>query len=177
MFGFGLKARTSEVLRRATFAMMTDHFIDKDALQRLDMSDEAISALYFDLHAHCLLALHMFFIRSIAGDKPWATMDYFLSSVSGSFADKDKRGKLPEGTTAHYIIPRFMSIGHSFHSNEMNNIFMPTIGHVIEQDIQANLQPDGSSSSFADDDLIREILNSTVEKFRTAVARMFTFRA
>jgi hypothetical protein len=156
--------------------MMTDHFIEKDELGQLDMSDNAKSALYFDCHAHCLLALHMLFKTSIAGEKSWATMDFFLSSVSGSFADADKRGHLSEGSTAHYIVPRFMSLGHSFHTHEADDVFAPSIAHVIEQDLQANLEADGSSSSLADDDLIRVFLSKTVESFHFAASRMFTFR-
>jgi hypothetical protein len=169
MFGFGLQARTAECVRRGGQALFLGTYIDQQAITRMPLSEEAQAALYYYTAAICL---HDFFQQmkasSLSGQKPWATIDFFMENVLAGIERFERERHLPKGALAGHCIAPLAQIGE----------YVEQGGTVPVQFAAAEVQVihEGklSYTSHQDAEPIREFMAASKEKFHADTQHMFT---
>ena len=88
MFGFGLKKRTAEAVRRGIRASLTNAYLHFDEIDQLGLNIEASSFLLTESYAHHLFVLDVVFTRYC--QEKWASFAFFEESVLNGMIESEK---------------------------------------------------------------------------------------
>lgn len=108
MFGFGLKHRSGEALRRGARAIALGSFVDRSELEDQGLNEQASSTLYFEVLAHQIYALGLIYGLSLVGRRGWATPDFFFRNVGEALVEAEAAQSLHPGALAKVLLNRFM---------------------------------------------------------------------
>ncbi|QRN52242.1 hypothetical protein [Dyella caseinilytica] len=161
MFGFGLRGRTGEVIRRGAYALFLGDYIDKTTIDESELNDEAKAALYFYAAANCLYDLYLQMKMSVAGDKDWANITFFMDNALNGIEGYERERKMPRGALAVHCIPVLAKIGD----------------YAAKRGVYPDLMSAQEVDKLDDDidvEEVRKLIVAGRDKFHAATEHMFT---
>jgi len=169
MFGFGLQARTAECVRRGGQALFMGTYINQQAITQMPLNEEAQAALFYYTAALCLHDLfEQMKASSLSGQKPWATIDFFMENVLAGIERFERERHLPKGSLAAHCIAPLGQIGEYVEQGGTVPV------QIAAAEVQVLHEGKLSYTSHQDAALIREFMADCKEKFHADTAHMFT---
>ncbi len=162
MFGFSLRERAAEALRRGARAAMTGGFFHHSEVDGFGLNKEASSFLYTEALSHQIYALGLIFGETLVGKEKWATPEFFFESVGKGIAEHEKEQSLMPGSVSSFVFKRFMEI-ENLTPQERNNgeHFNQSTCLIKGKDISAN-----------SDDIVKALMTAT-EQYYSKAKKMF----
>lgn len=161
MFAFGLKGRTAEVIKRATYALFLGDFIDKEMIHESELNEEAQAGLYFHVASNCLYDLYLQMKMSQCGDDAWATIGFFMESTLDGIERFEREHQMTKGSLATHCITILAQIG----------------GYAVARGVYPDLMSAREVEKLDNDTNVEEAQKFIVaarDKFHEATEHMFT---
>ncbi len=93
MFGFGLKKRTAEAIRRGVRTSLTGAYFHPSKVQKFGLNNEGSAWLLSEAYAHQLYVLGCITAHACRKDK-WATFEFFCESAIEGMKESEREGGL-----------------------------------------------------------------------------------
>jgi len=106
MFGFGLKKRTAEAIRRGVRASLTGAYFHHSEVQRFGLNDGGSAWLLTEAYAHQFYALGCITTHACRKDK-WATFDFFVESAMKGIREAEQEGGMNAEQLAPTLLKRY----------------------------------------------------------------------
>lgn len=161
MFGFGIKGRTAEVIKRGSYALFLGDFIDKKMIDESELTEEAQAGLYFFAAGNCLYDLYLQMKMSQCGDEAWATINFFMESALNGIEWFEREQRMAKGSLAVHCITVLSQIG----------------GYAAEHGVYPDLMSAREVEKLDADLDVEEARNLIIaarDKFHAATQHMFT---
>ena len=106
MFGFGLKNRTAEAIRRGVRASLTGAYFHHSEVQKYGLNKSGSAWLLTEVYAHQFYALSCITAQACRNEK-WATLDFFMKAALGGMQEAEKEGGMDAKQLASTVLKRY----------------------------------------------------------------------
>jgi len=162
MFGFGLKNRTAEALRRAIQASLTTAYLHPAEIEKFGLNDDASAWLMTESFAHHLFALGLIYTKYC--QQKWATVEFFKGAILEGIAEIQEPRVRHQMLSLAPILFKRCDIFNSMSGEDKvaNKHFIDSSRLVVKQDENANLYE------------VTNVLELSTKKYTLDVGHMFS---